>query len=878
MPAVRGHVMLKMNGEWLLRKDWGRIVAPGDFVEWHEIPQGGNTSRSILSVVVMALAVYYGYAVGQVFGQGWGAAATIAFNVIGTAVVNALMPIKTADNGLGSASSPGSVYNVNASANQARLGQPIPVIYGRHRIFPDYASQPYVEYQENDQYFFALYCIGQGFYVLPDGSIFIDDTRLNHFSDIWYRKLEPGELPTRVHANVVTSPEVTGQAIEYGRYTGAFAACGPRQTATEIGVDVLFDRLGYADNDGNMGSKSVPVRFEARTIDDFGVATGAWFALGSRTFEAATTTPQRFSTKYTLPTPARVEVRAIRTDEREESSRVFNDPVWGGLRSYLSTPAALSSSATHFELVMRASEQLSGISQRKVNMIPRRRLHTWHPDTGWSAEPVETRSIAWALADVWKNAAYGDNLPDERIDLQTLYELDQVWTARQDRLDIVFDSRITSWDAAKTIAQCGRAMPFRRMGVNTLARDQKQDLPVTAYTTRNMLPGASIGYSLPTEQTADGIIVEYFDNRAWDWREVMCRAPGVAEPQNAVRLRIAGITGVKHAEREGLYQATQNLYRRKFPTWTTELEGMLPAYGSLVVCAPPMAALVQAGDVAEWDEDALALSLTEPAEFAPGKAHFVALIRDDGSVTTPIAVTPGQDSHEVILAVEPDFDIVFDDPNRDRTKYYFGTTEGHRVMTRVLGIRKRGRGSDGAQTIELTGVVEDDHVHLADNHLLPGPGEIQDPVDSAVTEGGAEPVPLVNMTDRTIAEHSASEVGPGIALHNNGSASELHLGGAVSTPIAGEWLSAPVEISTAAGYEVRASVVSSVLTLNTSDVDAGPPPAGSAVGVWLSLGTSRSWYLQALSYYGLETVLRIEIRQVDGLIQADHIITLRLRV
>lgn len=887
-PSAPGALMLRLNGAWLLRKDWGRIVAPGDVVEWHEIPAGGNTSRTVLQIVIVIAAAYFGGAVGGALGFSGNTAAAVgslAISIVGNAVLNALIPLQQANLGLGSAASPGSVYNASTAANQARLSQPIPIIYGRHKVFPDYASQPYVEYRDNDQYFHAFYCVGQGLYTIREGEIYIDDTPLSHFTDIWYRVLQPGDLPTRVHADVVTAPEVAGQAIVYGKYSGSFAACGPRQTAAEIGADVLFDRLGIANNDGSMAEKTVSLRFEARTIDDFGVPTSAWFVLGSPTFTAATTTPQRFSCKYTLPTPGRVEVRVIRLDEKDDSGQVFNDPVWGGLRAYLSTPATLCPSATHFELVMRASEQLSGLSQRKVAMIPRRKLLTWHPDTGFS-DPVETRNPAWALMDIWLSTAYGDALPPTRVDLQTLYELSREWDARQDRCDIVFDSRITSWDAAKTVAQTGRATPFRRMGVNTVVRDSKHDLPVTAYTTRNMLPGASISYALPTEQTADGIIVEYFDGRSWDWREILCRAPGVTTPQNPVRLRLAGITGAKQAEREGLYQAAQNLYRRKFPTWLTELEGMLPAYGSLVMCAPPMGTLIQAGDIAGWDDLTRTASLTEPPEFQPGKDHFIVLLRDDGSVTAPIKAVPGPNANEVVLDITPDFDPVFDAADRERTKYFFGSTEGHRVMTRVLGIRKRGRGGDGALTVEMTGVVEDDRVHLADNHLLPGPGEIQDPVDSTATPVGETPI-IVSMTDRTIEQDNINGTGPGLFLRNNGQAEEMRsastpTGGPGSnlTPIASEWLqSVPVETSVAAGYEVRATVTSSRLWAAASpdDFSDGGPPDGSAVGVWLNLGTSRSWFLQAALLMRWELVLRIEIRQIgSAIVQSDHLVTLSL--
>jgi len=176
-PKTRsGVLMLKVNGEWLLRKDWGRIVVPGDVIEWHEVPQGGNASRGILTAVLLIVIAIYQPELIAAYGKAGAAAVSIGATVIGTAVINALVPLQTPNlGGAGSTASPGSVYNVSASANQARLGQPIPVIYGRHRVFPDYACQPYIEYRDNDQYFHAVYCIGQGAYC---GAGWIDDAEV----------------------------------------------------------------------------------------------------------------------------------------------------------------------------------------------------------------------------------------------------------------------------------------------------------------------------------------------------------------------------------------------------------------------------------------------------------------------------------------------------------------------------------------------------------------------------------------------------------------------------------------------------------------------------------------------------------------------------
>jgi len=760
-------LMLRVNGEWLSRlgrsdfrvdpvkviaTDWELVVEAGDVVEWHALPQGGQGSRTILQVVlvVVALAALYVDPTGTLSTQ------ILGYGGLAIGLLNLLVPIRQQQRG--AVSSPGSVYNVQLAGNQARLNEPIPVIYGRMLTFPDFAAQPYGEYLSNDQYYFALLCVGQGNFNVE--RLAIGNSPLSSFSDVSYNILPPGTLPSVVLANVVNAPEVANQDLKNINYVGPFAACGPGLQVNAIGFDILFGGgLGAGDANGNLSNVTASFSVEAQAIDDFGAAAGDWYALPTVSITRATITPVRVSVKNTLPAAARVQVRYKRLDAFVDNMNVQNSPTLGGQRGYLTVSAPLCPTATHIEIRIRASSQLSQFSQNRISAIVRRKLRTWSPAGGgtWGPE-VETRSIAWALADVWTNATYGDGLADSRVDLQTLYTLDAVWAARQDRLDVLFDSKITSWDAVTQIAQVGRAKAFRRYGVCSVWRDQLQTLPVTAFTSRNMLPGLDVGYSLATEVTADGVLIEYFSNRSWSWETVTCPAPGVTTPVNAPRVRLLGITGSNQARRQGLYLAAQNLYRRKMPKWQTELTGLLPAFGSLVLYAPDLPGTGQAGDVVDWSVGALKLTCSEPLVFNPSapSGHSITLMRDDGSIHPAIAVLPGPTANDVILASAPDFTLVLDDANRERPKYIFGETLTHRSKVIVLGITKRGRDQSGVETIEMTGVQENDLVHAVDNAYLPGPGVVQDPVDGGTTVPSFSFQTVVNVNARTNQAFNAS--------------------------------------------------------------------------------------------------------------------------
>ncbi len=866
-PTVPGLLLCRLNGGWVLRRNWAYALRAGDVLEWHELPQGGgNTSNSLLRLAIIVAAI-----VAQQYELIPAAAASAAI-ALSPYIANALVPLQQPP-GLNGGASASPTYTVSLSGNQARLEQPIPVIYGRHLVMPDFAAQPYGIYDaNNDQYYHALHCIGQGSYVVE--RVMIDDTDIDHFAGVQYAVLPPGTAPTLVAANLVTAPEVAGQDLLTGRYVGGFTVCASKLTTARIGIDIVFPRgLGLFDSSGNIGNKTATWRIETRKVSDFGVPLAGWTVLANETLTAASATPVRRSYLYTLASPARVEVRALRTDTKDTNQRALHDITWAGLRATLSAPAPLCATATYLEIKVRASEQLTGLSQRRVACIVRRKLRTWHPETLWSAE-VETRSIAWALADKWTNAVYGDGLPDTRCDLYSLWELDALWATRQDRLDIVMDSRTDSLSADQMMAGAGRARVFRRNGVRTLTRDGRQSVPVTGFTSRDIRPGSlSIAYRLATSDSHDGVVVEYFDNRAWDWLEIDCPAPGytTATWRNPIRIKLPGVTGAKHAEREGLYRAADMLYRRKLPSWSTEMMGLLPAYGSAVLLAPALPGWGLGADVAAFDGPALTLTLSEPPVWTTGADHFVSVLNDDGTYTEPLAVRPGPTANTLVLAENLGLSFVTDDARRARTRVLFGTA-GQRIVVRVLGIKPAGRDADGSPLIAIDAVAEDDRVHQADAALLPGPAEVQDPVTpeddlSGGGGGGGGSTILVQITDQ------AANAGLGIAyygLYASGHADVYGLG-----YLSGEWsLGGTIEPAAAAAFEVRYTY------LGTGGANVHAPTSGAALNTWLALSTDRNQYLDYAGTAGGAGVtwvcaLRVEIRDTaTSTVQCSATITL----
>jgi sulfur carrier protein ThiS len=602
-----------INGKPLMRSEWPKYqLAENDIAVFVSLPGGGggggsNPLRVVLSIAVMVFAPY---AAAGIMGYGTTAAGiaaaqaamgTVGFglmaagvSVVGSYLVNALVPlpnpsVPSAQNSI----APSPTYSLQSQGNFARLLQPVPVIYGRHLVYPDLGATPYTEYVDNEQYLHQLLVIGQGEYEVE--TIRIEDTPIQSFSEVQVQVITPGGQNTLFNHDVVTAPEVAGQELlaisdpenERAELVGPFIANPPETSINSIGIDILLPRgLFYANDSGGQDSKTVSWQVVARKIDDLGQSVSTWQTLGSESITAASPDAIRRSYSY-LVTSGRYEVKVVRTDNKDTRARAGHELRWGELRGYLTNPS-LPDGITYLAVKMRATDNLSMRSSRLVNCIVTRRLSVWSPNAGWS-NPTATRSIAWAFADAVK-ANYGANLTESRIDLQNLYQLDQTWSSRGDHFDAVFDQKITVWDALTRIARCGRAVPYMQSGVVRLVRDEEKTLPVVQFTTENIVQGTfKLQYVMPGEETADAVTVEFFNPTTWKPDEVTVSLSGSTET-NPATVNLFGCTNQLQAEREGKYIAAANRYRRRLINFQTEMEGLIPTFGDLIAISHDMPA------------------------------------------------------------------------------------------------------------------------------------------------------------------------------------------------------------------------------------------------------------------------------------------------
>lgn len=723
-PQTDRPFIILRNGEAVLRQDWGAAIEAGDVIVVAMLPQGGGGgggSNPVRVVLALAVAMYAPQFAAGMLGtetaaiglsaigmssQTFVALATAGIGLAGSVLINAMIPPPKPAGSTAStvaeiqAASP--TYNLSGQGNRARLESAIPVQYGRLNVYPDLAAQPYVEYAGNEQYLYQLFCLGVGDYDIE--AIRIEDTDISNFEEVTYEIVRPGETLDLFPSSVATSGEVGGQELLQGNPVGAFVANAAGTTATRLAVDVVCSRgLYYAEDNGSLSEKSISFTVEARQINDAGAAVGGWGTVGSHTVSAATTTPQRYSFNYSV-TAGRYEVRVTRTDAKDTSTRAGHEIVWSGLRAYLQADQNFGD-VTLIAMRLRATNNLSSQASRKVNVTCTRRLYYW-TGAAW-AGPVASRSVAWALAD----ACRAVGLPDSRIDLAGLVQIDATLAARGDTFNGRFDSTMTFWDALTQIARAGRCRPYMQGGIVCFRRDEAQSVPVALYSMRNIIRGSfSLDFVTPSDDTADAVRVTYFDESAWKYLPLNCALPGSTAAKPA-KVDLFGVTNREQAYREGTYMAAANRYRRTLIKFATEMEGFIPSYGDLVAINHDLPQWGQHAEVVAWDAATRTATLSEPMTWGEG-THYIGLRRRDGSVSGPYVVTAGVDAYRVVLATAPDI-TPYTGQSEERTHITFGWGDTWRQLARVIAIRPR-----DANTVELSCINEDPSVHTADQGIL----------------------------------------------------------------------------------------------------------------------------------------------------------------
>lgn len=724
-----GQFVAVLNNEPVLERDWGKVTCrDGDVLVVLTLPQGGDGSNPlqiVMMVAIMVAAAYTGGAAAGAFGsQMAGGLAAAAVTLAGTLLMNVMFPPPKPNMGnVGQAASPN--YSLSAQGNQARLGQAIPRVYGRMRVFPDYAAKPYTEYVGKDQFLYQLYLVSQGDVDIEQ--MRVAESELSSFGEIQYEVIKPGGRVTLFPDNVTVSVEVQGLEMRAPNQTGVqalgpFPTNAPGTLVEHIGVDLSLPQGVFRlSNQGETKDYQVSYHFQYRQIDDLGNPLGTWQVLESSSLTLATRDAQNFSFKKAV-TPGRYEVQAWRTSNVTDDGKHGEVMLWNGMRGYGANIGSYGN-YTMVATVYKATETLNQQTQRAFNVICTGKTRTWDPVNGFSLEAVPNRSPAWAILDMCTDTSYGRGLAPSRVNLNTLYRLSQVWAARGDTFNGVFDTTLQFWDALRTVAAVGRAVPVYNAGLVDFVRAEPKSVVNHVFTPAHMVRGSfSTVYQFAEPDTPDHIVMEFVDETTWKESSVTCVLPG-SEARNPSRLKMIGITNRDQAWREGMSRAAANRDQRRRISFQSRKGGLVPAFGDLCRLNHDVPAWGASGKVRTFDRGTGILELTEPLKFGVG-LHYISFRKRNGAEDGPyeIAQSPDGNPKRAVLVnttqAQRNAIWISDGVTTDYTTYIFGPGERRGLLALMHSAAPEESGS-----VSLSFVNYAESVHTAETGgVVPPPG------------------------------------------------------------------------------------------------------------------------------------------------------------
>ncbi len=631
------------------------------------------------------------------------------------------------------------VYSSRGQRNQNRRTSPIEDPYGRNRLWPSYAAAPYASYIGNNQILYQLFSLGHGEYDIE--AIQIEDTAIDNFQEVEYEVIQPNGSVSLFPNNVVSSAAVVGLELlgpneglypttvsgdvnfpDSGWY-GPFAANESNTEASQLQVDVIFPIGIYAltSRSGRQIPLGIDIIFEYRGIDSVGdpVGGGTWSTLKRDNADYNSATPIRQTWSKDVPL-GRYEVRARRTDDKSEETGWAHTIKWEGLRAFL--PSVVNyGEVTLLAVKAQATNNLQGEATSKINVIATRKVPIYDSASAtWSA-PTATRNPIWAFTNILK-ASYGGAMDDVNIDLDFLSTEAALAATRGETFDWVFDSRVTLWEALKAPAGAMRAVPMLNGAIVTIIRDQLRTVPSQMFSPDTMVKGSfKLQKSLISNDTNDGLVVEYIDHVTWKSETVDCFLPGDTGI-NPKRLNLKGVTDRTRAFRFGMYQRSVDRYENSQTRFQTGLEGMLATYGDLVRVSSDVPRWGQSGyikSIIYSASPAVGFVCSEPLEWEDGGNHVFATRDRFGTVLQYVVTGTNlpETANEVYFGsglpdaglAQPDIGIVAGQENQEPPPFSFGKlTPGK--LCRVVGITP-----SGSEAVGMTCVINDDRRFAYDN-------------------------------------------------------------------------------------------------------------------------------------------------------------------
>ncbi len=550
------------------------VLDDGAIVTLRTALRGGGDSnplRIVLLIAVVVAASYMPYLLPGILGQIAGAAVLIG----GTLIVNAIVPPRVSDPP-GQGESPPPVYALTGGANRARPYEPLLLVLGEHRVFPDLGAAEYTEYKGDEQYLHQIFNWGLG--ELEVSGLRTGDSPLDSFEEVeteWSGAdgrlaLFPGNVDTEA-----------GAALEDTGWVERTTA----PASGRIGID-LGGRIFRISKKGEIQRHAIGVEIEYWPEGD------SWAKVSrALTLDHDSTAPYRKTLAYDLPSTGTWKVRVRRTTGPDSSDRVNDDLAWTALRSYQPDDGAYDGQ-TRLALRIRASGQLTGRLDR-LSGLARQKIPVWDPGSSpgqagaWTA-PEASSNPAWLYrwyalgVRTGSRLAAGVGLPPDRVDDEVIKAWGAWCDAQGLSCNLVLDRTQSHAEVLTVIAQCGRGAPSWGTGRLGVVWESSGKVATALFTPGNIVAG-TFEVDYVAGKTAQEIVCRYIDpDLDWQYNSVRRTMPGVLAPDRSVTLTLSGVTDRAQAAAECNLQAARQVYHRRRMRFETGAEGLAVARGDVI--------------------------------------------------------------------------------------------------------------------------------------------------------------------------------------------------------------------------------------------------------------------------------------------------------
>lgn len=505
--------------------------------------------------------------------------------------------------------------SLRGSQNAARQNSRLPILLGRHRVYPDVAALPYTSYASHDQYLHQLFCFGYNNVAIDIATLKIGETPVASYDGVTYDSGFATIYPYRcIESTINVKLANDGTATPVIRNT----ASGTYQI--RVGLSAPSGIYKFND-DGDRETYNISYRIEWRVPDEtWQIAVEQTIGLNVDKW------CQSFKILPTGADDGQYEVRVTRTSAVGTNSSINDYLYWDVLQCLTADADGQTSPVPNYgrycllSTKIKATNQLNGVVDSLNAMATLRTRMYLGSGTGADAWAVaETRNpasaILYLLTDPYANPK---PISDAQIDWAEFEEFYEFCENNSLTCDAWITGEYTVLQLCQYIAQSNMAELRLSPNLIGIRIDQENVLVSQMFTPRNAW---AFNMEMSFADPVRNLRLKYVDADLGyveverlisinDENEIVYDAE---QDGDDLEVTCIGITSAEHAAKLGALRLKQTHLRRRTYTWKTDIEG--------IICVP--------GDVVLIENDNFMLGL--------GEARIKRLVaNDDGDIAAVV--------------------------------------------------------------------------------------------------------------------------------------------------------------------------------------------------------------------------------------------------